>query len=429
LALFLGLVYLVVVRVARLAARVKPADAIRYGAEAHQEARGAGMPWRRIRNLAVPVLLAIKNLGLSRRRAAFLCVSVGFATVAAALAVNLDHSFQQMRTDLAPFGFDGANVRVSRTGRRFGMRHEALMEALASRPDVGAVATWDPLDGTVWLPATGFPQTTMGIVVDGDMEGLRYGNLRGRNPSAAGEVSLAIRTAADLAKDLGDTVQINLLGVTLDLVVTGVYQSINNTGHGFRIRLDAVKVADPLWRPSQYGVALAPGVDPDRFMAELEREYGEAVDAKPGDYFIRDQLDAILAGLRLANGFLAAVFLLAASIFIVNTTLLTIAENRRMFGILKTVGMTPAELRSSVVYGALLLAVLGVLAGLLLWWLAAPPALSAFFSQVGLVSFPLRHSLVGMAVAVAAILGFAACSAWMPSRRVLTVNPRNLIVE
>ncbi|MGE0555406.1 MAG: ABC transporter permease, partial [Gemmatimonadales bacterium] len=58
LALFLGLVYLVVVRVARLAARVKPADAIRYGAEAHQEARGAGLPWRRIRNLAVPVLLA-----------------------------------------------------------------------------------------------------------------------------------------------------------------------------------------------------------------------------------------------------------------------------------------------------------------------------------------------------------------------------------
>ena len=429
LLLFVGLVYGFVVRVTRVAAAVKPADAIRYGAEAQGRSGSVGISLSSIRRLSIPLMIAIKNLGLSRRRAAFLAVSVGFATMAASLAVNLNYSFEAMRTDLAPFGFDGAQVRVSRTGRRFGMRHEALMAALTSRADVRAVATWDPLDGTVWKPKTGYPETTMGIVVDGDMEGLRYGNLRGRNPAAAGEVSLAVVTARELGKDVGDTVRINILGVTLDLAVTGVFQSINNTGHGFRIRLDAVKVADPLWRPTQYGVVLAPGVAPDRFIDALESEYGEAVDAKPGDYFIRDQLDAILGGLRLANGFLASVFLLAASIFIVNTTLLSIAENRRTFGILKTTGMTPGQLRTSVVYGVGTLALIGTVAGLVLWFLVAPPALSAFFSQVGLVSFPLRHSVVGMAIAVGVILGFSLASAWVPSKQVLEVNPRALIVE
>ena len=142
-----------------------------------------------------------------------------------------------------------------------------------------------------------------------------------------------------------------------------------------------------------------------------------------------EYLDTILGGMRTSNGFLAMIFLLAASVFIFNSTLMTIAENRRTFGILKTAGMTPAQLRASVVYGVAAQAVAGIGAGLLVWWLGAGLLLSALFAAVGLVSFPLQNSVVGTLLLVPIVLAFCLLSAWLPSSRLLRLDPRGLIVE
>ena len=428
-AALIAIVHLVVVRVTRLAARIRPADAIRFGASAGQGVASAGIPVQRLRWASVPVIVAIRNLGLQKRRAAVLALAVVFATLAASLAINLDYTFGRMSTHLADFGFDAADVRVTRAGRRFGLRHDDLMQVLNARATVKAVATWDSMDGTFPLDTNGATRLVYGMVVDGDMEGLGFRNLRGRNPTGPGEVSLGIRTAEELGIDVGSTVTVHVLGAPLALSVVGVYQSINNTGHGFRIRIEAARQASPLWAPSEYSVALAPGANVQGFISALEAEYGEAVDAKPGDYFIRDQLVQIMSGLRMTNGFLALVFLIAAAVFIVNTTLLTIVENRQVFGILKTTGMTPAQLRSSIVTGVGVQAAAGVLLALVLWFIAARVVLSALFGTVGLVSFPLETWGSGMALMVPVIVLFCVASAWWPSRQVLAINPRTLIAE
>jgi putative ABC transport system permease protein len=414
--------------VAKRAERVRPADAIRYGAEQEAAVSSAGLRVRSMRSLSVPLILAIKSLALQRRRALFLVASVLFATVASSLAVNLDHSFGAMLDDLALFGFDSADVRVRRGGSRFSIKHERFMAAMNQRDDVAAIATWDYVDGIV-VDDRGHTQALNGTLIDGDIDGLGFLNLRGRNPVGADEISLAIRTAQRNGKDVGDTFELFLLGQELRFVVTGVYQSINNTGEGFRVRLEAARRASPLYAPSQYGLVLREGVDRAGFIAGLEGEYGETVDAQTGDYFIRGMMDTIMGGMRLTNGFLAAIFLLAASVFIFNSTLMTIAENRRTFGILKTAGMTPAQLRASVVYGVALQAVAGIAAGLGTWWLGAGLFVSALFGAVGLVAFPLQNSVIGTLLLIPAVLGFCLLSAWIPSSRLLRLDPRGLIVE
>lgn len=426
---FLGLIYLFVVQVARAAGRVRPADAIRFGAESVAGAARPGIPLVRMGRFPVPLLVGIRNLGLQRKRAVFLGVAIAFATLAAFLTVNLDRSFDGIRHNLATFGFDRASVRVSRVGRRFQVRHDALMAALKGREGVKAVSTWDQMDGTLEASAGGDNRLLFGTVVDGDMDGVGFENIRGRNPRGAHEISLAVRTAESFGKDVGSRVTLLVSGTRLEFEVVGVYQSLNNTGEGFRIRLEAVRLVNPLWMPVEYGLVLADGIDPARFIAALEAEYGEAVDAKAGDYFVRDQLEAATVGLRMANSFLAVVFLLAAGVFIVNTTLLTIAENRRVFGILKTAGMTPGQLRLSVVSGVGVQAVLGVGAALVLWLVAARALLSVLFGTVGMVAFPLENSVAGMAVVMPLVLLFCLVSAWVPSAAVLDVNPKALIVE
>jgi putative ABC transport system permease protein len=427
-AIFLILVYLFVGRVARRAEAVRPVDAIRYGAAA-RSGRAAGVAIQRLRVLTVPLIVAVKTLALQRWRAAFLSGSVLFATMAASLAVNLDHSFERMREDLAIFGFDGADVRLNRAGRRFGMRHEAFMEAMRNHAGVAAIATSDVITGVVREPGSDRAQSISGWLVDGDMDGLRYLNMRGRNPETPFEVSIGANTARSLGKDVGDTLGIYLAGRRLDFAITGVFQTMNNGGQGFRIRLAALRLVDPFAAPSTYGVVLEPGVDPEQFIASVESEYGEAVDGQPGDYFIRDMLDSATSGMRVGNAFLAGVFLIAAAVFIFNATLMSIGENRRMFGILKTVGMTPSQLRASVVYSIGIQAAAGILLGVVGWWLGGHFILSTLFSGAGLVDFPLENDVLGMMIMAPAILVFCLLSAWIPAGRVLQINPRNLIVE
>lgn len=429
LAFFFALVYLFILVVTRQAASIRPADAIRFGSAASAKIPSTGIPLARLRRFSVPLMVAVKNLVLQKGRAVFLAIAVLFATLAGFLGVNLDKSMGRMRTDLVRFGFDDAQVRVSRSGKRFSLRHDALLAMLRHRDGVRAVATWDGIDGTIIHATTGRSEVLLGTVVDGDMDEMKYANIRGRNPVGGHEVTLAVGSAKELAKDVGDSLELSILGTRLRLAVVGVYQSINNTGHGFRVRLEGVRVANPLWSPTEYGVALHPGVDGAKFIADLEAEYGEAVDASPGDLLVRDQLESIIQGLRLSNGFLALVFLVAAAVFIFNTTLLTIAENRRIFGIFKATGMTPAQLRLTVVAGIGVQAAFGIAGALLAWWLVAPAFVSMITSAVGMVNFPLENSVAGMAVIVPLVLLFSLASAWIPARRVLDVNPRHLIVE
>lgn len=426
---FLALVFFFVGRVARRAERIRPADAIRFGADRDESLRASRLGIARMGRLPVPMIVALKGLVLQRRRVAFLVLSVLFATLAGSLAVDLDHSFQVGQKDLGVLGFDSADVRLTRAGARFGIRHERLVEAMEARDDVEAIATWDYVDGTL-LRADGRPGPRLaGTVVAGDMAGLGYRNLKGRNPEGDDEVSLAVNTARREGKDVGDEVVLHLLGRVMRLRVTGVYQTLNNGGTGFRVRLAAVRRADPLYAPIQYGLVLANGVEPEAFIEEIEAEYGEAVDAKPGDYFVREIMDTVMAGMRVSNGFLTLIFLSAASVFIFNSTAMNIAENRRMFGILKAVGMTPGELRGAVVWGVAVQAALGIVLGLVGWRLVGGMGLSLLFSGLGLVAFPIENSAVGTLVLVPLLFGFCLASGWLPSSRLLRLDPKGLIVE
>ena len=426
---FAALVWLFVGLVARRAARIRPSEAIRFGTKVSSSHKRGGPAVERLAGAGVPFVVAFKSLAVQKRRALLLVASVVFATLAAGLAVNLDYSFRQASEDPSLLGFDDADVRVLRAGRRFPMRHETLMKVLTEHPDVQHVATSDFVDGEL-LQSDGSPARGMvGTVVAGDIDALKYRNLEGRNPEGPDEVTVGINTAREYGITIGDTFPLFIGGQELPLEVTGLFQTLNNGGTGFRILLEGLRLADPLYEPIRYGVVLRDGVDSEAFITALEGEYGEAVDGQPGDYFLRRIMSTVLTGMRISNSFLAGVFLLAASVLIFSSTLMNIAENRRMFGILKAVGMTPRQLRASVVIGVALLTLLGIGIGLLLWALGASAFLSLLFSSLGLVAFPLQTSLLGTAIVVVVIVAFCLVSGWLPSARLLDLDPRSLIVE
>lgn len=125
----------------------------------------------------------------------------------------------------------------------------------------------------------------------------------------------------------------------------------------------------------------------------------------------------ILGTLNLAISGIAAISLLVAGILIMNVTLISVSQRTAEIGLLKAIGAANSDIQTLFLSEALLMAVLGACAGMLL-------------SELGLLAMRLRFSdlafhtpwwarLLALGIAVATSLLFA----WGPSRRAARLSP------
>lgn len=125
----------------------------------------------------------------------------------------------------------------------------------------------------------------------------------------------------------------------------------------------------------------------------------------------------ILSTLNLAVSGIAAISLLVAGILIMNVTLISVSQRTAEIGLLKAIGAANRDIQTLFLSEALLMALLGAAAGMLL-------------SEIGLLAMRLRFAdlafhtpwwarLLALGIAVATSLLFA----WGPSRRAANMSP------
>jgi len=103
-----------------------------------------------------------------------------------------------------------------------------------------------------------------------------------------------------------------------------------------------------------------------------------------------------------------------AAIGIVITLLLSVYERRRELGLMRAVGTTRSQIRSSIRWESLITSVLGAVEGVIIGVLLGWVVVRALRSQ-GLSSFSVSITAVVFVAVMAILLGLAA--AWFPARR------------
>ncbi len=226
-------------------------------------------------------------------------------------------------------------------------------------------------------------------------------------------------TARDKDLEIGDPVTVTFPGgTTLDLRIDAISDDQALLG-GWTLEQSAFDSAAAESTDALIAIGLSEGADP----AEVEPQLEELVDAYPTlELLDRDGWVGSLAGqinalLNVIYGLLALSVIIAV-IGIANTLSLSIHERTRELGLLRAVGMDRGQVRSSVRWEAVIVALLGTLLGLLLSIIVSWVLVKGLRGY-GLGAFQLPGSLF-VVILLGALLGVLA--AIRPARRAAKLN-------
>ena len=259
-----------------------------------------------------------------------------------------------------------------------------------------------------------------------------FETLEGSAPGSS-EAMVDIDTANKYDIAIGDTITIRSLQPAEDFQVSGITRWGEDNGGGAVFVLVNTETAQRLFNyPDSFlavTVAAMPGVDESELADKLTRELPNGFEAVTSDVVageFSDQFDTFITIFQNALLVFAAVALIVSAFIINNTFAIVLGQRVRELGLLRAVGATGRQIRSSVLIEALLIGVIasvvGVFAGLGITWV-----IKALIDQAGdgsgLPDGPLVIAARTWIAASAVGIGITLLAAISPARKASSIPP------
>jgi len=246
--------------------------------------------------------------------------------------------------------------------------------------------------------------------------GLVQGSLTGAGPK---DIAISDQAARDHDLGIGSTLPVQFTSGVKQFTVRAIYTRRELAGD-YVLPLAAAEENFTQQLDFQVYVKLAAGVNAATGRAALEQVLAGYPTAKLLDRteYKATQTAQIDQLLNLVYGLLALALVIAL-VGIANTLALSIYERTRELGLLRAVGMTRRQVRTTIRYEAVIMALLGTTQGLVVGVLLGWAVVTALNSQgVTELSVPIVNLLV--VTVVAALAGVIA--ALLPGRRAARLN-------
>ncbi|MGH9185225.1 MAG: ABC transporter permease, partial [Acidimicrobiales bacterium] len=352
---------------------------------------------------------AARNPKRTANTAAALLIGVGVVGFFTVLSASLQHSFKSVldRTVTGDFVIDSGTFGVGGFGPE-------LVEKLNDVPEVetatGLKYFVADVNGDNEFVSAVDPATFSEVVdletVEGSIADL-----------GADGIAVHADTADDEGLALGDTATVRFPQTGEQTFRVVALYDRNELANNWLVGTKAAEANLPDQFVAQVYVTLADGVSPDGGRAAIEEVAAAYANADVQDQkeFRDSQASQINQILYLVYAMLAFAIIIAL-MGIANTLSLSVHERTRELGLLRAVGMTRGQLRSSVRWESAIIAVFGTLGGL---------GIAVFFGWIAitaadeeLLNFQFPAISLAVIVLVAALAGVAAAfvPAWRAAR-------------
>ncbi len=231
-----------------------------------------------------------------------------------------------------------------------------------------------------------------------------------------GHVAVGERYATDHGLSVGSTITAEFAdGATSELIVSALYRNTMNVGDVLLTSADWAPHADQLGDVVVL-IDLADGVSEDDGAAavtSITRRNGAPEPQTRSEYI--DSIGSEVDQMLLFVYAMLALAIVIALMGIANTLSLSIHERTRELGLLRAIGQTRRDVRSTVRWESVIVAVFGTLGGIGLGGFLGWGLLRALAAQEGFGTFELPVGSLAVVLGLAAMAGVVA--AWRPAAR------------
>jgi putative ABC transport system permease protein len=409
-ALIFGVVMAYVRAVLRRFRGISAAEAVRFGAP--QEKSKAATMFRLSRNKLLPrnVFLGVTDV-LSRGR---LYVTMFMVLIISAFILVVPQNIASTisaRSFMTYLGVGESDISVQLSQTQVDNVSQSAADIGAALAADADVARFTVLSGMVFtMPTT--DGTVERLRVDlGDHTAFPVAYSRGGPPTTATEIALSSLNAEELARTLGDQLTLVVDGEEKRLTVCGIYSDITNAGKTAKATFevagaDLMRVVIPVELRDTTATPQAASRYHERFPSATVAVTDEYVHQTFGG-----TLDAIGKASYTA---IAASVMLTILVTLLFMKML-VARDRYSIAIMKSLGFTSADVRRQFMTRSLVVAVLGVVIGVVLANTLGELVGRALISSLGATTFhfvvnPLyaylfAPLLIGVCVYAATLLG------------------------
>lgn len=262
--------------------------------------------------------------------------------------------------------------------------------------------------------------------------------LEGEAPDTAGEVAVDPKTLAKTGKKIGDRVKIStpFNGIEEFTVVATASQGTGGTAGASYVfmtlsetqRLFAEK------KDNYQGIwVVTDTTDLSELVAEIDKIIPEGWQARTGEELAQEIEELLDTRLGFVNTFLlvfAGIALLVASLLILNTFAILVAQRARELAVLRAIGATRRQIRASVLLEAIVLGLIGSTLGIavgygLVW------AIELLLESLGIGLSGITPNLTPPALIASYLLGFGitVVASLLPAFRAARTRPVQALTE
>jgi putative ABC transport system permease protein len=409
------------------AAKINPVEAIRMGAPVKRFAKFL-LPKKVSKSLLpLQVIMGLRFLSANPKRSFAQGTIIMLTIFIVLFSINISASFENLKYNKPAWGFENSDIQISRREAVvIGLNNDQLMEILSQEKAIEQVVPFSYAGLSILSKKDLAIQEIYGKAYADSLSHAGLLNLQGRHPQSANEIALCIGTAGQFNKKPGDSISIFIEGQKSNFLITGIYQDVSNMGQGFRLHANAMKKLNPIYNPSVYSIKLKANTDVKEYKNYLLKKLGETITI---DASIEDRIKqmGIISGMKTALFTLSLFFVFIMLLTIGSDMLISIKENQLHFGILKSIGWTPNQIRLSMVWKILCIAVIGLLVAIPTAIWLSPLLMGQVTRGIGLIEFPFIINYPGMLMSIPLTLVLISACSWWISGGAASINPRTLI--
>ena len=208
--------------------------------------------------------------------------------------------------------------------------------------------------------------------------------VQGRNPKYADEVAITPIISKLTGKNIGDIININIEGTTQNLTITGLYQTLSYSGNAFRILKETFKKSNPEIKENWVALSLNKDYKPEVIKDKLISQFGSKVTVNTYAKFLENTTGGINKGMAALFITLIIITAFICSLSLYNLLMIHMIENRKSYGILKSVGMSYKELLTVQILKTTILTSISCIIAIILSKSLVPRILVGFLSSLGI---------------------------------------------